>query len=57
MAELAERSKEWRLFFQLDTDDDAGMMWGDVGRLYFWIREDSLRAQKWDDVWLILQCC
>lgn len=56
MAELAERAREWRLLFQLDTDDDAGMMWGDVGRLYFWIREDSLRAQRWDDVWLILQC-
>ncbi len=57
MLELAERAKQWRLLFQLDTDDDAGMMWGDTGRLYFWIREDSLKAGKWGEAWLILQCC
>jgi uncharacterized protein YwqG len=28
----------WRLLLQLDTDDAAGMKWGDVGTLYFWIK-------------------
>ncbi len=32
------------------------MMWGDVGRIYFWITEDALAAADWQDCWLILQC-
>lgn len=47
---------DWRLLLQLDSDDTAGMMWGDVGRLYFWIRLPDLRARRFDRVWLVLQC-
>jgi uncharacterized protein YwqG len=32
------------------------MMWGDVGRLYYWIKHDDLVARNWDLTWLILQC-
>jgi len=27
---------------QIDSEDDAGMMWGDVGRLYWWMKKDEL---------------
>lgn len=47
---------DWRLLLQLDTDDEAGMMWGDVGALYFWIREQDARAGDFSKVWTILQC-
>ena len=56
LRELAERVKRWRLLLQLDSDEGAGMMWADTGRLYFWIPEDSLRARNFDDAWLVLQC-
>ena len=36
-AELASGAKDWRLLLQLDTDDDAEMMWGDVGTLYWFL--------------------
>src|SRR5204863_9110088 len=54
--ELDQKALDWKLLLQLDTDDDAGMMWGDVGRLYFWIRKDDLQKWAFDKVWMILQC-
>jgi hypothetical protein len=55
-AELAPATAEWRLLLQLASDDDAGMMWGDVGILYFWIRERDLAARDFSRVWMIMQC-
>lgn len=49
---------DWRLLMQIDTDDNGpGWMWGDVGRVYFWIKQQDLAAQNFSGVWLILQCC
>ena len=47
---------DWLLLLQLDTDDDAGMMWGDAGMLYFWIKKDDLAAGRFENCWMILQC-
>jgi hypothetical protein len=55
-AELRPGAVDWRLLFQVDSQDEAGMMWGDVGRLYYWIRYHDLIAGHWDLSWLILQC-
>lgn len=55
-AELAPGAQDWKLLLQLDTDEDVGMMWGDCGRLYFWIREEDLIARDFSNVWMILQC-
>ena len=54
--ELEAGASDWQLLLQIDTDDDSGMMWGDGGRLYFWIRHDDLRKKNFDAVWMILQC-
>jgi uncharacterized protein YwqG len=54
---LLEDSGHWRLLAQIDShEDETGMMWGDVGRLYFWIREQDLRDRDWEAAWLVLQC-
>ena len=47
---------DWRLLMQIDSDDAADMMWGDAGRLYFWIRDQDLRARRFDKTWMIFQC-
>lgn len=54
--ELEPGSLEWRLLLQLDSDNNAGMMWGDAGRLYFWIQEGALKERDFHKVWMILQC-
>ena len=58
--EAEERSLEdWLLLFQLDTvaQGDFELMFGDCGRIYFYIRREDLAARRFDRVWLILQCC
>lgn len=54
--ELREGAGDWRLLLQVDTDDDLGVMWGDGGILYFWIREEDARAGRFDRTWVVLQC-
>jgi uncharacterized protein YwqG len=54
---LRAGASDWILLFQLDSDDDARMMWGDVGMLYFWIRRQDLARCDFSSVWMILQCC
>lgn len=54
--ELKKDSNKWRLLFQLDSVDKAGMMWGDVGRVYVWIKEEDLRNKLFEKAWFVLQC-
>ena len=54
---LQAGAADWRLLLQLDSDDDAGWMWGDVGMLYFWVREEDARRRDFSRVWMVLQCC
>lgn len=53
---LAPGANDWRLLLQIDSDDAAGMMWGDAGMLYFWIKEDDLKNRRFENAWMILQC-
>lgn len=53
--ELEGGAKDWRLLLQVDSDDKAGMMWGDSGRLYFWVREEEARRGDFAGVWMVLQ--
>lgn len=55
--ELLSGARDWRLLLQVDSEEAAGMMWGDVGRLYYWIRESDLRSANFHAAWLVLQCC
>ncbi len=52
----AKNARRWRLLLQLDSDDNANMMWGDLGMLYFCLSEESLAARRFDDGVVILQC-
>lgn len=55
---FAEASKEWTLLLQLDTveKDDFGLMFGDCGRIYFYILKEDLKNKNFENTWLILQC-
>jgi uncharacterized protein YwqG len=53
---LDEAVKRWVLLLQVDSDDDAELMWGDAGRLFFWIPEEALAAGDFSAVFVQLQC-
>jgi uncharacterized protein YwqG len=55
-AALAPGAADWRLLLQVDSDDRADMMWGDVGMLYFMIRESDALARDFSRTWLLMQC-
>jgi uncharacterized protein YwqG len=57
-AQQKEDSTKWQLLFQLDSiqTDKYEMLWGDVGRIYFYIEIDDLKALNFENSWLILQC-
>lgn len=46
----------WRILFQIRADEQADMEWGDVGYLYFWIRQEDLERQDFSKAWMISQC-
>ncbi len=52
----SEGTEDWTLLFQLDSQHQAGMIWGSAGRLYFLIRKADLACQRFDKVWTIMQC-
>jgi uncharacterized protein YwqG len=54
--ELEPNAKNWRLLLQIDSNDENEMMWGDCGRLYFWIRKEDLVNKQFDKSWFSLQC-
>lgn len=54
--ELEKGTGDWRLLFQMDSDDDLDIMWGDAGMIYFWIRKQDALDKRFEKAWLVLQC-
>jgi len=51
---VAER--RLRLLFQLASDNDAGMCWGDGGYIYFWIRPQDFKRRNFKHIHTDYQC-
>lgn len=46
---------EWRLLFQIDSDESTGLNWGDAGRLFVFIPESSLVERDFAKAWCWIQ--
>ena len=55
---LEQEAQRWQLLFQLDSlgNDEFELMFGDCGRIYFYITKEELKQKRFDRSWLILQC-
>lgn len=47
---------DWMLLFQIDSDPNAGMFWGDQGRVYFVIKKQDVVDSDFNNAWALLQC-
>lgn len=54
---LEREAGRWALLAQFDSDEDADMMWGDGGALYWLIRPDDLAAGRFEKAIFAWQCC
>jgi uncharacterized protein YwqG len=52
---LEQGRDNWTLLLQVDSEDENGMMWGDLGKLYYWIKKEDLKNGNFNNVWVILQ--
>jgi hypothetical protein len=52
---VRQQARDWRLLLQVSSVDAAGMDWGGGGCLFYWIREDALRARQFERSWAVLQ--
>ncbi len=52
--ETAEQAAQWRLLWQVDSEDD--LMLGDVGMVHVVIREEDLRARRFERARVVFQC-
>lgn len=48
--------QDWVLLLQIDSDDWPGMMWFDIGTLYYCIKRDALQKCLFDNVTVVMQC-
>jgi len=54
---IEAEARRWVLLAQFDSDEDADLMWGDGGALYWLIRPDDLAAGRFDRAMFTWQCC
>ncbi|MFN2298215.1 MAG: YwqG family protein [Anaerolineales bacterium] len=54
--DLEPAAIDWQLLLQIDSDDNAGMMWGDMGRIYYLMTLEHLKNKEFDAAWMTLQC-
>ena len=47
----------WLSLLQLDSDPRLGLMFGDSGKLHWFIGVDALLTRRFDAIALSLQCC
>lgn len=56
--DIEKGAKDWTLLAQFDSgygDKNLGWNLGDVGRLFFWIKQQDLEQQDFSNIWFDLQ--
>lgn len=55
-AEAKEETKNWIMLLQIDSNEDMGLMFGDLGKIAYYIERDKLAKLDFSNVWCVLSC-
>ena len=53
--EIKQSYNDWKLLFQLDSVEELGFLWVDLGKIYFWIKEEDLKNKNFEKAWFQVQ--
>ena len=53
---LYDEARQWTSLMQIDSDDDAGMRWGDCGSLYWVMRPEDITTGRFEAAAFVTQC-
>ncbi|MDZ7814682.1 MAG: DUF1963 domain-containing protein [Planctomycetota bacterium] len=53
--QLDDEVRNLRLLLQIDSDENAGMRFGNFGTLFFTLAADDLSKKKFGNTWLVFQ--
>jgi uncharacterized protein YwqG len=53
--ELMPGAHDWQLLLQIGSNTEPSWMWGDTGRIYFWIRKADLENCTFEKTWYFMQ--
>jgi Domain of unknown function (DUF1963) len=53
---IEEGVNDWQLLAQIDCDEKLDWEFGDMGRLFFWIKQQDLEQQDFSNVWFQFEC-
>lgn len=56
LKEVENGIEDWVLLLQIDSDDEIGTEWGDMGKIYYWIRKQDLEKKDFSNVQVYFQC-
>src|SRR5690606_14890842 len=56
LVNIESEMMKWQFLFQVDTDEDLNVIWGDMGTLYVCIPTTSLISHDFDASHTIMQC-
>jgi hypothetical protein len=46
---------DWKLLFQIDSDETLQLCWADGGRLYFWVEAERAKHGRFERAWAFVQ--
>ncbi|WP_194926595.1 YwqG family protein [Catenulispora pinisilvae] len=55
--QIGGEARRWVLLAQFDTDEEAGLEWGETATAYWMIRREDLAAGRFDRALFTMQCC
>lgn len=52
---ILDEIPKWQCVLQIVTNEDLGMLWGDEGIIFVWMKDEDLKQRNFEHSWVILE--